>query len=376
VDGYSAYPARYVNDTDDSSRWIEVSRTLDLSEWKAFTNSEGEAVNCFDKIKELLKSQAADTNLTDADKQKQTQDLAEEIAQKLCAKTYDEMSSVAEYKNHFDRALTDGKYDIIVYDYRDEDKLASSNAADAFVNTGSVARVKLPQPMLEKGTKVDELHPMWIVCSAQFGDVVPLELPLVNAETLGISGYDVSRYSESVTYSDAYLAQLEMWDNDFHLETVNVPERTATSISYTSSVDVDENGEVKVSYKPKTSQVTKAAYSYTVRVHNSEKPVPGEGDVIRTVTYDPDSNRTIKDALEYVMNCRTLLGAQQNRLEHAYNNNQNKHENLSASESRIRDTDIAKEMVDYSNNNILEQAGVSVLSQANQSAQLILQLLQ
>jgi flagellin-like hook-associated protein FlgL len=160
------------------------------------------------------------------------------------------------------------------------------------------------------------------------------------------------------------------------MESVSVPEHTEPRVTFTSNMYFNENGEVRVSYEPKYTQVTVPASSYMVRVHNSDKPVPGEDDIIRTVTYDPDSNRTIKDALEYVMNCRTLLGAQQNRLEHAYNNNQNKHENLTASESRIRDTDIAKEMVEYSNNNILQQAGVSVLSQANQSAQLILQLLQ
>jgi flagellin len=91
------------------------------------------------------------------------------------------------------------------------------------------------------------------------------------------------------------------------------------------------------------------------------------------------ADRTInltKDALERLSLKRSTYGSMQNRLEYAYNIRSNIEENTTAAESRIRDTDIATEMVDYSNNNILEQAGVSVLSQANQSAQLILQLLQ
>ena len=70
------------------------------------------------------------------------------------------------------------------------------------------------------------------------------------------------------------------------------------------------------------------------------------------------------------------MGAYQNRLEHTINNLNNVIENTSAAESQIRDTDMATEMVEYSNQNILEQAGVSMLSQANQQKQGILSLLQ
>lgn len=73
---------------------------------------------------------------------------------------------------------------------------------------------------------------------------------------------------------------------------------------------------------------------------------------------------------------RTNLGATQNRLEHTYNNNGNKEENLTAADSRIRDTDVAREMVDFSTNQILQQAGVSMLAHANQDRQYVLSLLQ
>lgn len=63
------------------------------------------------------------------------------------------------------------------------------------------------------------------------------------------------------------------------------------------------------------------------------------------------------------------MGAQQNRLEHTYKNVTNISENTQAAESRIRDTDMAKEMVELSKHNILEQAGTSMITQANQTNQ-------
>ena len=85
---------------------------------------------------------------------------------------------------------------------------------------------------------------------------------------------------------------------------------------------------------------------------------------------------TISDAISKVSKQRSSLGAVQNRLEHTINNLDNVSENTTSAESRIRDTDMAKEMVNYSKNNILAQAGQSMLAQANQSTQGVLSLLQ
>ena len=86
-------------------------------------------------------------------------------------------------------------------------------------------------------------------------------------------------------------------------------------------------------------------------------------------------NAFVKAALSLVSQQRSDLGAIQNRLEHTINNLDNIVENTQSAEAEIRDTDIATEMVTYSNNNILQQAGTSMLSQANQSNQLALSLL-
>lgn len=81
-------------------------------------------------------------------------------------------------------------------------------------------------------------------------------------------------------------------------------------------------------------------------------------------------------AIEELSSRRSKLGATQNRLEHTYDNLNNISENTQAAESRIRDTDMAAEMVSFSKNNILQQAGQSMLAQANQANQGVLSLLQ
>ena len=90
-------------------------------------------------------------------------------------------------------------------------------------------------------------------------------------------------------------------------------------------------------------------------------------------TYAVDA---ISDAIAKVSSQRSALGAVQNRLEHTIDNLDNIVENTTTAESRIRDTDMAEEMVEYSKNNILAQAGQSMLAQANQSNQGVLSLLQ
>ena len=86
--------------------------------------------------------------------------------------------------------------------------------------------------------------------------------------------------------------------------------------------------------------------------------------------------KSIKYALNYVSELRSRLGAYQNRLEHTDANLDTTSENLTASYSQIMDVDMAEEMTNYSTQNVLSQAGISILSQANERASLALQLLQ
>ena len=84
----------------------------------------------------------------------------------------------------------------------------------------------------------------------------------------------------------------------------------------------------------------------------------------------------VDDAITQVSSIRATLGAAQNRLEHTYDTNNSTSENINSAVSRIRDTDMATEMVEYTKDTVLQQAGTSVLSQANELPQMALQLLQ
>jgi flagellin len=99
-------------------------------------------------------------------------------------------------------------------------------------------------------------------------------------------------------------------------------------------------------------------------------------DVADTTATAGASIDIISNALKEVSKQRSMLGAIQNRLEHTIKNLDNVVENTTAAESQIRDTDMATEMVQFSKNNILAQAGQSMLAQANQSNQGVLSLLQ
>ena len=98
--------------------------------------------------------------------------------------------------------------------------------------------------------------------------------------------------------------------------------------------------------------------------------VSGDNDDKATAAID-----VIADALQKVSDQRATLGAVQNRLEHTIANLDNVVENTTAAESAIRDTDMATQMVTYSNNQILAQAGQAMLAQSNQSNQGVLSLL-
>ena len=96
---------------------------------------------------------------------------------------------------------------------------------------------------------------------------------------------------------------------------------------------------------------------------------------VDTTTLDIADSTTIQASITDVSSQRSTLGATQNRFEHTINNVNTEIENLTSSESRIRDTDMASEMVSYTRSSILSQAGTAMLAQANQAPQGVLKLL-
>lgn len=138
---------------------------------------------------------------------------------------------------------------------------------------------------------------------------------------------------------------------------------------YTTSVDVKSYSTVD----SKTGEYKMVAMNSTMArklVSSFQNLVGGNAKTVATTQDFNSLNAFIKGALQIVSSQRSDLGAIQNRLEHTIANLNNITENTQSAEAAIRDTDIATEMVQYSNNNILQQAGTSMLSQANQSNQL------
>jgi flagellin len=114
----------------------------------------------------------------------------------------------------------------------------------------------------------------------------------------------------------------------------------------------------------------------TIKINNMKASKIGVGSLDVTSNANAGSAiDSIKSAIASVSKQRSDLGAVQNRLEHTIKNLDNVVENTTAAESNIRDTDMASAMVEYSKNNILAQAGQSMLAQANQSNQGVLSLL-
>ncbi len=144
-------------------------------------------------------------------------------------------------------------------------------------------------------------------------------------------------------------------------------------ISLHVGADSDSNNKINVKLgNISTAKLGLAGYEYNWRNETVEWKNKADVTTAATATKCIDA---IKTAIQEVSTQRSAFGAVQNRLEHTINNLDNVVENTTAAESQIRDTDMASEMVKFSNNNILAQAGQSMLAQANQVNQGILSLL-
>lgn len=325
----------------------------------------------FDKIKSLVDKHAIDTTLTNAQKEAETKDLAGEIARDLRDKVYNAMNTTMA-NQHFDRVLkTQGDdYSLIVYDYRDQASTTNPNVTDSNVWTNGKVRINVTANRIEPGQIVEAEVPMRIMAGAVSESWLPIHLPLVSSEGLGLIDYDVSRYQEKEQYSESYQKKILDWQTNGYTDTVrqvteNRPVMVFDKMNWS-------NGEPVPSFKTEMKQMN---YTVTERTWRP-KPTANPGDITIAMQYDPSSVWVIDEAIDRVSSVRSTLGAEYNRLEYAYNINSNTEENTQAAESRIRDTDMAKEMVDYAKHSILEQAGQSMLAQANQLPQGILSLLQ
>lgn len=177
---------------------------------------------------------------------------------------------------------------------------------------------------------------------------------------LAVKGENGTLTTEDRGYIDSEVQQL-MSEIDRVASTTTFNEKNLLNGDCSSGVDLQvgaESGQ-HIQLKIKAMNCSKISLSGTAT----------------TATKSAALNASVKKAIANVNKQRSDLGSVQNRLEHTINNLDNVVENTTAAESAIRDTDMATEMVKYSNNNILAQAGQSMLAQANQSNQGVLSLL-
>ena len=186
---------------------------------------------------------------------------------------------------------------------------------------------------------------------------------------------EITRTAEATEFNNQYLM-----DGTFTGKELQVGSETAAMSQIEISIKRLSASLLGVAAKTKEYNETGNPDNMNTTFSDKFDDEPAEvgDDQISVMTHSLAKNSimAIKTALKKVSEQRANLGAIQNRLEHTIKNLDNVVENTTAAESQIRDTDMAEEMVRYSNNNILAQAGQSMLAQANQTNQGVLSLLQ
>ncbi len=346
---------------------------INLSE-KSFLWDGKNYTGYFDAITDVMALADNDPN-----KAAKTTDLARTIAADLAQSTYNVLSGAMT--THYDRAVMDGNdpYSVYVYDYRDVDSISSGSSADAGIVTSS--RVSFEYEAEVTGgyyTHYDrwEGNSIWIQASDEVGDGIPIHSSHLSADVLKLKDYRVDTYISEIVMEDyeAYQKRLAAWEAaapDPKIERYKQTVPVTKIITPAQFEVIHENGEKKSVLKaPAVVQTTTEEREYIRYIYDESKagPRPVRGSTVRE-KYAPSELSLLDDAIAAVSKVRSYYGAVQNRLEHTYNNNYNADENLTYAESRIRDTDMADEMVRNSLLNILQQAGLSMLSQANQTNQ-------
>jgi len=157
---------------------------------------------------------------------------------------------------------------------------------------------------------------------------------------------------------------------------IEVTSGNYTGLKLTIAADADVSITVGTNNSLKMQIGANEAQDMSISISDMRATALGVSGVsVTTQTAASTSVTTINNAITTVSTERAKLGAVQNRLEHTIKNLDTSSENLQASESRIRDVDMAKEMMEFTKNNILQQAAQAMLAQANQAPQGVLQLL-
>ena len=193
---------------------------------------------------------------------------------------------------------------------------------------------------------------------------------------------ELATQSANGTYSSANRAEMQKEVKALQAEIDRISNTanfngTTLFTGTTASVAIHAGETSKDANQIKITLSAMSAKSMTAKIGGTSTTIKLNSDVnVSTATLAKASIDKINTAIDIVSSMRSDFGALQNRLKHTINNLGVQTENLSAAESRIRDVDMAKEMMAYTKNNILVQASQAMLAQANQVPQGVLQLLQ
>lgn len=324
-------------------------------------------------------------------------DLADQVSSKLT-------------QTHFIRqSSTPGSKEVYVYDFRDNNSLLFSSV-DHTISKDSMYLLDVYEPYSRDITypvtySTTTYDGIKLQASGTASDQITLKLSNISTDHLGITGYSVNKYStRSVQINaDTLPKELAKWEvayekyqeeyrewlanRPFHYETrtEEITIRTLKNAAQYSPVwkDGEYTGAALIAPAEYEEKKETRNVTYTVYDDNPDydrlkpkEPVKPTPKYMVEEYYNPTNLDLLDQAMDSVSELRSYFGAMQNRLEHAKAINDNTSENTQYAESRIRDTDMAEEMLNYSKQNILEQAGHSMLSQAMQMNQGIARLLQ
>ena len=186
---------------------------------------------------------------------------------------------------------------------------------------------------------------------------------------------EIDRVASTTTFNETNLLDGTFIKKDLHVGAEGSKNWNGGAAATLQSGQTIRMNIAKMSFEGVTASNDKMK-EYLIDADASHLPDGGVSTLkVSTQELAQSSIAVVKTAIKNVSTMRSALGAIQNRLEHTIKNLDNVVENTTAAESQIRDTDMATEMVRYSNNNILAQAGQAMLAQSNQANQGVLSLL-
>lgn len=285
----------------------------------------------------------------------------------------DELSALTEELDRISETTQFNKQNLLDGTFTDKKLQVGANTNQNIsisidnMNASTLGLTNISYRTTEAGTSPDKVKYQGMSCT--------YDASKTQASNVKLAISDIKGQISNATPSTAFAAQYDSKTGSVYYNGLNTSGVTTrygkASAAQKNTVSFNKkqaSKDITANFKDYvTTTSTKATASKAIQVG---KPSVSDYDTANATL------SAVQNAINQVSTQRSALGALQNRLEHTIANLDNVSENTQSAESRIRDTDMADEMVSYSKNNILAQAGQSMLAQANQSTQGVLSLLQ